>query len=192
MNTVKRFGSNDAFPATSILQGVLLLLLLWCGAETAHAASIYKCVAANGRLAYRDTPCATDARQTKLKLTGLPLMDPGAPRHTFATRTSSRSPAHRHTGRVSARKHQHKQAMSWECRAADGEVFYRHNHCPGSVPGDGVVRWRDGGDSPSGKRSRRRRNAWGGVPVHGVKIPRADACRRIHSAGAAVRDGHRR
>jgi hypothetical protein len=30
------------------------------------------------------------------------------------------------------------------------------------------------------------------VPVRGVKIPRAEACRRIHSAGAAVRDGHRR
>jgi hypothetical protein len=28
--------------------------------------------------------------------------------------------------------------------------------------------------------------------VHGVRISRAEACRRIHSAGAALRDGHLR
>ncbi|MGH8215767.1 MAG: DUF4124 domain-containing protein [Rhodanobacteraceae bacterium] len=160
-------------------------------ATAAQAASIYKCVAADGRLAFRDTPCATDARQTKFKLTGLPLMDPGAPRHAVATRTS-RSYAHRHTRRVSAIQRAHKQAMSWECRAADGEVFYRHTRCPGSVTGDGVVRWREPSPGSQSKKSRYRRNAWGSVPVHGVKIPRVEACRRIHSAGAAVRDGHRR
>jgi hypothetical protein len=164
------------------------LLLLATGAQ---AASIYKCVGADGRLAFRDTPCATDAQQTKLDVSGLPLMDPDAPRHAVASRTP-RSSTHRHTRPASARKRERKQPMSWECRAADGEVFYRHTACPGSVPGDGVVRWQDGGDSASGKRSRHRRNAWGAVSVRGVKIPRAEACRRIHSAGAAVRDGHQR
>ncbi|MGH8125934.1 MAG: hypothetical protein ACREPK_08810 [Rhodanobacteraceae bacterium] len=81
--------------------------------------------------------------------------------------------------------------MSWECRAADGEVFYRHKHCPSSVPGDGVVRSHYTEKMSSG-HSRRRRNGWGRVRVHGVRITRAEACRRIHSAGAAARDGHLR
>lgn len=81
--------------------------------------------------------------------------------------------------------------MSWECRAADGEVFYRHTRCPGSVPGDGVVRTRYA-EALDASHTRRHRNAWSRVPVHGVKIPRSEACQRIHSAGAAVRDGHRR
>lgn len=166
-------------------------LLLMTFATGAHAASIYKCVGANGRTAFRDTPCATQARQTKLDVTGLPLIDPGASRHRHSRppRTASKRTRTRHPR---AHTRRHTTPMSWECRAADGEVFYRHTRCPGSVPGDGVVRWQDGGDSTSGKRSRHRRTAWGSVPVHGVKIPRAEACRRIHSAGAAVRDGHRR
>lgn len=166
---------------------VIFASLLWVA--SAHAASIYKCVATNGRLAFRDTPCAMNARQTKLDLTGLPLIDPGAPRHRASRRatassTSSRT-RHRHT-----RVRRHATPTSWECRAADGEVFYRHTRCPGSVPGDGVVRWQDGDGMTPGKRVRR--NAWSRVRVHGVKISRAEACRRIHSAGAAVRDGHRR
>jgi hypothetical protein len=157
-----------------MLQGVLALLLLCCGAAgTAHAPSIYKCVAADGRLAFRDTPCATDARQTKLNMTGLPLMDPDAPRHTVATRTP-RSPAHHRTRRASASKHEHKQAMSWECRAADGEVFYRHTRCPGSVPGDGV-------GSMAGRRRLVLRQADASPPQRlglGIGARRGDPARR--------------
>jgi hypothetical protein len=81
--------------------------------------------------------------------------------------------------------------MSWECRAADGEVFYRHKRCPSSVPGDGLVRSRYS-EKMSSRHTGGNRNAWSRVRVHGVKVPRAEACRRIHSAGAAVRDGHLR
>lgn len=168
----------------------LFALLLMTFASGAHAASIYKCVAADGRLAFRDTPCATNARQTKLNLTGLPLMDPGAPRHAMASRTS-RSPMHRHTRRTSSEKREHKQPMSWECRAADGEVFYRHARCPSSIPGDGTVRTAYA-EKMTRQNTSRSHNAWSRVRVHGVKIPRAEACRRIQSAGAAGRDGHLR
>lgn len=49
-------------PATILLQ-VALLGLLWCGAG-AHA-DIFKCVAANGEVTYRDSPCphASDTLQ---------------------------------------------------------------------------------------------------------------------------------
>lgn len=182
-----RRAAHGALPGRALALFALLLMIL---ASDARAASIYKCVAADGGLTFRDTPCATDARQTKLNLAGLPLIDPGASRHQVARRTTA-SPTHSRTRHRRDRVRQRATPMSWECRAADGEVFYRHTRCPGSVPGDGVVRWQDGGGT-SGKRSRRRRNAWGAVSVHGVKIPRAEACRRIHSAGASVRDGHQR
>ena len=162
---------------------------LWF-AGGAHAASIYKCVTTNGGIAFRDTPCAAHARQTKMNLAGLPLIDPGAPRHHPSRRpraTSKRSRIRHRRARV----HRQTAPTSWECRAADGEVFYRHTRCPGSVPGDGVVRT-GYAEALGASHSRRRRNAWNRVPVHGVKIPRSEACRRIHSAGAAVRDGHRR
>jgi hypothetical protein len=163
---------------------------LLCAAGGAHAASIYRCVAANGRIAFRDTPCATHARQTKMSLAGLPLIDPGAPRHRPARR--SRAPSKRSLSRHRhARVHRQTGPTSWECRAADGEVFYRHTRCPGSVPGDGVVRIRYA-ETFRASHPRKRRNAWSRVPVHGVRIPRAEACRRIRSAGAAIRDGHRR
>lgn len=171
------------------LKAAFALLLMTLAAGT-QAASIYKCVSANGRIAFRDTPCATHARQTKMDLAGLPLMDPGAPRHGSSRRTRTASKRSR-TRHRRARLHRHTAPISWECRAADGEVFYRHTRCPGSVPGDGVVRTRYA-EAFRASHPRKRWNAWSRVSVHGVKIPRAEACRRIHSAGAAIRDGHRR
>ncbi|HKZ09172.1 MAG TPA: hypothetical protein VJL61_00535 [Rhodanobacteraceae bacterium] len=81
--------------------------------------------------------------------------------------------------------------MSWECRAADGEVFYRHTRCPSSIVGDGVVRT-GYAEKQARQNTRARHNAWSRVRVHGTRIPRAEACRRIDSASAAVRDGHLR
>lgn len=167
----------------------ICVLVLWGLASGAHAASVYKCVDAQDHLAFRDTPCAAHARQTKLAITGLPLIDHGAPR--FAPERRASRPTPRSRRRRAASVHAHQRPTSWECRAADGEVFYRHSHCPGSVPGDGVVRSRYA-EKMSSTHTRRRHNAWSRVRVHGVKIPRAEACRRIHSAGAAVRDGHQR
>lgn len=168
-----------------------LFLLPWVAVASAHAASVYRCVDVHHRIAFQDAPCAAQTRQRKVDLQPQPLIGaPGEHAARMATAMHPRDAARsRKKPRQAARA---KPAMSWECRAADGEVFYRHTRCPGSVPGDGVVRWQDGGDPPSGKRSRRRRNAWGAVPVHGKQISRAEACRRIHSAGASGRDGHAR
>lgn len=181
-------------PKTGCIALAVCGMLLWLIAAGAHAASVYKCVDAQGHLAYRDTPCAADAQQRKLDLRPLPTI--GDPSEVAA---SKRAPTHyarpwsreRKTARArkpSMRATRPKPETSWECRAADGEVFYRHRRCPSSIPGDGVVRG-DYAETQSGKRSRGRRDAWARVRVHGTKIPRAEACRRIHSAGAAGRDG---
>lgn len=191
MTMCAEFHDRRIGPALGAMHpGLACVLLLWCVATGVHAASVYRCVDARGHLGYQDMPCATHARQSKVDLEPQPLIGaPGEHAARVATQTRHHSVHSRAQPRHSARS---KAVMSWECRAADGEVFYRHAHCPSSIPGDGVVRWQDGGDPPSGKRSRRRRNAWGAVPVHGKQISRAEACRRIHSAGASGRDGHAR
>lgn len=181
---------HSARKILSLILRAFFVLLLASMTNGAHAASIYKCVDAQGRIAFRDTPCATPARQTKLDVAGLPLIDHGAPRFA-STRQTSKSTAHSHARRTTAAARARKQPMSWECRAADGEVFYRHTRCPGSVPGDGVVRT-GYAEKMTREHTRSHHNAWSRVRVHGKKIPRTEACRRIHSPSAAGRDGHRR
>lgn len=168
--------------------------LLWMGG--AHAASIYKCVDAHGHLAYQDTPCAAHVRQHKLDVQPLPTI--GDPSEVAASKRALsryvRAPSKVRAGRgtrSSSRPARDKTETSWECRAADGEVFYRHTRCPSSIPGDGTVRAAYA-DKQSRENTRGRRNAWSRVRVHGEKVPRTEACRRIHSAGAAGRDGHLR
>ncbi|HEU4856913.1 MAG TPA: hypothetical protein VFS86_06380, partial [Rhodanobacteraceae bacterium] len=63
--------------------------------------------------------------------------------------------------------------------------------CPSSVRGDGTVRI-DYAERTSREYPRRHHDAWSRVRVHGVKVSRDEACRRIHSAGASGRDGHLR
>jgi hypothetical protein len=73
--------------------------------------------------------------------------------------------------------------MSFECRASDGQVFYRHTSCPGSIATDGR------GGSRRG-RSWTQRGVPDRVTVSATRIPRAQACRRIHAGGSSVRRGH--
>lgn len=187
MTNRSRFEPATGHATVAVMLRVACTLLLWCMAGAAHAA-IYKCVDAHGRTTYRDTPCAAHARQTKLDVVGQPLIDANAPRPAPAPRVAGpRTSARRGT----STRRVPKPTMSWECRAADGEVFYRHTRCPGSVPGDGTVRGRYA-ETQSSERTRNRHDAWSRVRVHGVRIPRSEACRRIHAPSAAGRDGHAR
>lgn len=178
--------------APRVLVRLASVIALWMVFGVLHAATIYKCVDGERHVAYRDTPCPAHTRQRRIDLR--PLATIGRSAEVAAGGTRKRQAHRRRSSRGSRRMQSLRRAkpvMSWECRAADGEVFYRHTRCPGSVPGDGVVRTRYA-ETSSTSHSRKRRNAWSRVPVHGVKIPRGEACRRIHSAGAAVRDGHQR
>lgn len=169
--------------------------LLWVCMGNAHAASIYKCVDTHGRLAFQDIPCAVHTQQRKLDVPPLPTIgDPAevaAAEHRRDAAHAPHSARSTRKKRASSRQSRAKPAMSWECRAADGEVFYRHTRCPSSIVGDGVVRTAYA-EKQSRQNTRVRHNAWSRVRVHGTRVPRTEACRRIHSAGAAVRDGHLR
>jgi hypothetical protein len=68
--------------------------------------------------------------------------------------------------------------MSYECRAADGELFYRHGRCPAQIPAkDSLLQGRTKGKSA-------------GYAVTAQPIARAEACRRIERAGSIGRNGH--
>lgn len=172
--------------------------LLWLASGGSHAASVYRCVDAHDAIAYQDTPCAETARQKKIDVQPLPTIGDPAEVAARAVRTqatpnrrTSRAEHRQRTTPAARRRTDAKPEMSWECRAADGEVFYRHTRCPSSVPCDGVVR---GGyaEKMSRTRTRGRHVAWSRVSVRGTKITRAEACRRIRSPSAAGRDGHLR
>jgi hypothetical protein len=173
-------------------------ILLLLAAEGAHAASVFRCVDARGLVAYQASPCAAGARQSSIELRSQPLIDASALRYASPNKLSNRHVHTRHGNshqrKVSNRVREDEQPVSYECRAADGEVFYRHARCPGSVPGDGIARF--GADqartsSRSGRRNSRT-GAWAAIPVTAHKVPRAEACRQINATAAADRDGHAR
>lgn len=168
----------------------------------ASAGTIYRCAGAGGAVAFQSTSCAAQSTQTAMAVAGQPLIDAQAPaaalpamRSAHSSRGSLRQSREHLRARRGSRRGQGLtlKATSWECRAADGEVFYRHTRCPHSVPGDGVMR-------STGKYVIRRgrgkrgsvRDAWSAVPVHARKVSRALACRQINAVAAVDRDGSAR
>ena len=187
-------GTKPGSILCSLVRGAGLLALLMT-AEV-HAGAIYKCSDASKAPVFQATPCAANVRQAVMHVRGQPLLDAEAPAPPMV-----RAP---HAGRAwpgksllrrrgGPRHVRAAQATSWECRAADGEVFYRHAGCPHSVPGDGVMR--SGGTYAlhrgSGGRSRTR-SAWDPVPVHARRVSRSEACKQINAVAAVDRDGHAR
>lgn len=146
-------------------------------AGSASGASVIKCVAADGSVAFQATPCAADQRQSEVVLVPPP---PAGPASAYAVEAPHRQQNRRVSHRSIAKR---KPPMSWECRAADGQVFYRHKRCPGSVPTDGQGESRSG--VPFSRRGKRVR-----VTVAAKPLLREDACRRIHSGGSTARRGH--
>jgi len=81
-------------------------------------------------------------------------------------------------------------AQSWECRAVDGQVFYRHSGCPRTIAAS------DASTTMRGVHHGKSSVKGGGVAaartvsVHGVRIPREQACAQMRRAGALGRSGH--
>lgn len=179
--------------ARGVLSQLVCMFALWTAAGALYAAPVFKCVDAQGHVAYRDIQCPARAQQTRIELQAQPTIgdaDEAAAARARAS-VSHHTRTATHSRRHPVRRKRAKPAMSWECHAGDGEVFYRHKRCPGSVPGDGTVRVDYASTKPR-NQPRRHRNAWSRVRVHGTKVSRAEACRRIRGVGASSRDGHLR
>src|SRR5512146_720378 len=161
----------------------LLILLLLGLAGGVRAETVYKCTNAHGDVAYQSQPCAGDQHATIIEIPPPPPLAPSphyAVDHERAERTSAGARRARSGGRREA------QPMSYECRAADGRVFYRHGSCPHSIPA-GSVR---GGVATTHARGGSRRVSGTTVSVSAQRIPREEACYEIQRAGAAGRAGH--
>ena len=168
--------------ATSLIRGVAALLLIVAGLATVHAESVFKCRDARGQIAYQDHACANPAQETRIEIAPPPA--PVAPPQ-YAVHGKSQS-SHRQVATRSASGHRDRAgAMSYECRAADGEVFYRHSGCPKSITAAA-------GNSRlgSGKRKTARGSSTRSVSVSARPLTRSDACKRMASAGSIGRAGH--
>ncbi|MGN6521026.1 MAG: DUF4124 domain-containing protein [Dokdonella sp.] len=134
----------------------------------AHADPVFSCRNAHGEIAYQDHACAAGERQAEVMLD--PAPPEAAPARTHErTRERSRAPAparRRARGDADART-----VMSWECRASDGAVFYRHGSCPKTI----------GSSRSATTGTRGGKGAMVGVTA--TPLPRAEACRRLAHAG---------
>lgn len=155
----------------------LLILLLLGLAGGARAAPVYKCNGASGEIAYQGIPCAEPAGGSVVEIAPAP---PYAKSPEYAVERVPEAPAR---AARTPRRGAAVEATSFECRAADGQVFYRHSTCPHSVAGTT-------GGASSARGSRGNRSAGGSVAVSSRHIPRDEACQAIHTAGSIGRAGH--
>lgn len=155
-----------------------LLLLLLLAAHRADAESVYKCRDASGRLAYQDHACANAQQETRVDIAPAP---PVSASPEYGVARSVRMPPPRASTRKASRRGGAgtREVVSFECRASNGEVFYRHSGCPKSIRTGAAALGRGSkqGTAP--------------VAVSAAPLPRSEACRRL-AAGGFGRAGHER
>lgn len=160
------------------------ILLIASYAAHAHAGSVYRCVDSRGAVTFRDAACAESAQQTVVALAPAPKYA-ASPEYAVdrdtPTRVTNRA---RHPGTASRREIA-SGGSSYECRTADGQVFYRHNSCPHSV-----AALDQGGATHRGRGGAAKSAAAKSVAVTSTRISRDEACYELRRAGAAGRRGH--
>jgi hypothetical protein len=156
----------------------LVGLLLFAAAVGVRAESVYKCVDANGDIAYQQVSCAAAQQQSTIAITPAPRPAP-PPHYLLARQSEETAPRSRFMARA-------VKETAFECRASDGRLFYRLGSCPHSIAGEIPA---SAGKSHRGKTGAAR-NSGGATSVSGRRVPREQACREIHRAGAIGRDGH--
>jgi len=105
----------------------LVILLLLALAGGVRATTVYKCTDAAGAIAYQDQACAAEQQTREIALDPVP---PPQPSPRYAIDEALRSPGRPivHSPRRAA-----DEPVSYECRTADGQRFYRHSACPHSI-----------------------------------------------------------
>lgn len=168
--------SDARIRRTLLVHAVRLVALLLFGlARSVAAATIYECRDGAGHVAYQDHACAANERQAAIG-----IATPAAPPATVPAPSRSQpkavTPSRRSSRRAAARE---RAAVSYECRADDGAVFYRHGACPRSI--------RSAAATSNGRASRTA--AARSAAVSAVPLPRGEVCRRIAAAGSIGRAG---
>lgn len=144
-----------------------MAVLLACGglltAWPASAQTVYRCRDARGAVAFQDKPCAGGQAQSEVAIEAAPAY--AASPDYGVDKPVRRSRAAQPTSHGRARN---AEPMSYECRAANGEVFYRHGHCPATIRGAG--------------------HGAASVPVSASAITRVEACHRMATTSHAGRE----
>ena len=160
-----------------------------CG--TVNAQTVFKCVDAHGNVSYQGKPCPLAATQTQMELSGenakLAAPNAAAPKGTrAAAQTPADSsapvpPAGSATAATAADSpSSNAAAESWQCTASDGEVFYRHDACPGTITTTIT--------QVCGKRGCFDQTNI--AQVSAKAIPREEACSQINARMVSDRAGH--
>ena len=141
--------------------------------RAAHAESVYKCRGADGAIAFQDRPCALAKAQTIVEIAPAPPVAE-SPDYGISPRRAGKQPR-----TASAPSRERREPVSYECRAADGETFYRHGACPKQI-------------AAPASTSKRKHSGKGGqtYPVSAEPMPRGEVCRKLASAGSIGRRGH--
>ena len=169
---------------TTRLHEWLLILLLLGLAAGVRAESVYKCIDAQGGVAYQSQPCAAQQQASVIKLLPASAYTPSP--HYRVERPARETATHQAPRDASAYRHAPAPATSFECRVSDGQVFYRHTPCPRSIAardassGSKMGRGSHSGSSGSGRT----------LSVSSRRVSREEACQQVHRAGAVGRAGH--
>lgn len=134
---------------------------------TLSAQPVFRCRAADGAVAYQDHACAAAQAQSEIAIAPAPPPSP-SPDYGRSDRPVRAARAERHSARSRPAAGAER---SWQCRGADGSVFYRHSACPKSIAARGGAKAK-------------------GIGVTAVPVARAEACRELARAGAVGRNGH--
>lgn len=145
----------------SVRTFALLLLLALLATSPLNAQSVLRCVDEHGVVAFQDHPCVAGQFQREVVIEPAPEYQPSP---DYAA-----SPARQKRAATRPARPQHAaEPRSFECRAANGEVFFRHDRCPSSIRG--------ARGTPS-------------ISVRASEVSRGEACRRIEHP---ARSGHER
>lgn len=165
----------------TIAAAVTVAWLSTCAiAPSVHAEAVYKCSGTDGAVAFQDRPCLKTQAESQVEIAPPPPPAP-SPEYRLASR-SDRGAAARTSRQANPRAA--VEVLSYECRAANGELFYRHGACPNQI----TAKARASGGA-SRKRSGTEAQTYA---VSAQALSRKDVCRRIASAGSIGRAGRER
>jgi hypothetical protein len=156
-------------------------MILWAAlVGSAHAESVYQCRGADGAVAFQDRPCAGAQAESRVEILPAPPSSP-SPDYGLSSRDDRGA---RTKGAASSRGNskEHREVVSYECHAANGELFYRHGACPKQI----AARDSTSASSSRGRSAKDKQS----YAVSAQALSRSEVCRRIASGGA--RDGHER
>lgn len=171
-----RDSNLDRYRTTAI--GALMICAGAFGfAHVAHADSVYKCRSTDDKIAFQDHPCLSTQSESRVEMQPAPPVS-ASPDYGRTSRDGD-TPRTHGLPKMRGQSVDRREPMSYECHAANGDVFYRHGACPKQITNDGA--------STKG-RTRSGSNAQT-FAVSGQALPRSEACRRMAST---ARSGHER